>query len=160
MADVEPVQAPVGPAVRLLGPDDVDLLQRATARNGRYGLERDDGPGTPPPLAGARAFLTDPAVLVWVAEAGEIPIGVLHCFVQRRRTAGPWAELLLYDIGVDEDVRGRGIGRALLNAMESWMAEHGVVEVWVPADDEAIGFYAACGYELDHTSRVMTRSIG
>ena len=76
----------------------------------------------------AAAYLADPAILHWVAEEDGALIGHLLCYVERRL---------------------RGIGRALLDAMDEWMLSEGVHEAWVLADHrEAEAFYAACGFVL------------
>jgi GNAT superfamily N-acetyltransferase len=98
---------------------------------------------------GARDFLADATVLFWLAEAENRTVGFLHCCVQRRRTAGPWAELLLMEMGTHADYRRLGIGRALIGAMEDWMRAHGVRDVWVPANTSAVGFYRKCGFATD-----------
>ena len=98
---------------------------------------------------GARAFLADPSVLFWVAESGPLTVGFLHCIVQRRRTAGPWAELLLMEMGVHTEWRRQGVGTALVSTMELWMAGNDVLEVWVPANTYAVGFYLKSGFVAD-----------
>jgi GNAT superfamily N-acetyltransferase len=82
-----------------------------------------------------------------VEDAGAV-LGHLLCLVQRRR-CGDARQLLLYDIGVRSTHRRRGIGRLLVGAMDAWMAEHAVAEVWVLADPDAEAFYRACGFESD-----------
>jgi len=73
-------------------------------------------------------------------------VGHLLCYVERRRR-GDERQLLLYEIGVRSDRRRRGVGRALLGAMDEWMRNEGVREVWVLADHGgAETFYAACGF--------------
>jgi GNAT superfamily N-acetyltransferase len=108
------------------------------------------------PASGLRAdYLADPAVLHWVAEEDGATIGFLHCYVERRRTREP-LQLLLYEIEVDEGRRRAGVGRALIAAMEQWMRDHDVVEVWVLADNEgAARFYEACGFVRDEPLPVM-----
>jgi N-acetylglutamate synthase-like GNAT family acetyltransferase len=118
------------------------------------GLDRDDaafdvlgrgGPrGALRPEAAA-AYLADPAVLHWVAEEEAGVVGHLLCYVERRRR-GDERQLLLYEIGVRSDRRRRGVGRALVDAMDEWMRGEGIPEVWVLADPEAEEFYAACGF--------------
>jgi GNAT superfamily N-acetyltransferase len=85
-------------------------------------------------------------VLHWAAEEDRAVVGHLLCYVERRRR-GDERQLLLYEIGVRSDRRRRGIGRALLEAMDEWMRSEGVREVWVLADHGgAEAFYAACGF--------------
>ena len=101
-------------------------------------------------------------MLHWVAEEEGAVVGHLLCYVERRRR-GDERQLLLYEIGVRSDRRRRGIGRALLAAMDEWMRGEGVPEVWVLADHEgAEAFYAACGFvrSADQPVAMERRSPG
>jgi GNAT superfamily N-acetyltransferase len=147
--------------VRRLGPGDEPALRACTRDD--YRFEEQPGataPSDPLDRDSAAAFLRDPSVLFWLAEeAGGRPIGMLLCYVQRRRAAGAWAELSLHEIGIDLDWRRRGVGRALLDAMHRWMVGHGVRDVWVPSAPTAVGFYRACGFETDD-SVLLSRRVG
>lgn len=140
---------PAGFAVRRIGPADAGALIALAATDNLF----DEDPGTAPSGElnpdGARAFLADPSVLFWLAESGGQAMGFLHCCIQRRRTPGPWAELLLMEMGTHAEWRRRGIGRALVAEMEAWMRRNGVAEVWVPANTYAAGFYRKCGFATD-----------
>lgn len=143
---------PAGVAIRRLGPKDAELFNTLSEADNLF----DEDPSVAPSGAltpdGARDFLADPSVLFWVAEHGSLTVGFLHCIVQRRRTAGPWAELLLMEMGVHLDWRRQGIGSALVSAMEFWMAGSEVLEVWVPANTYAVGFYLKSGFITDEGS--------
>jgi GNAT superfamily N-acetyltransferase len=54
------------------------------------------------------------------------------------RRAGQMRQLLLYEIGVRQASRRRGIGTALMQSMRRWMNDEGVVEAWVLADNPAL----------------------
>jgi len=71
--------------------------------------------------------------------------------------AGPFASI--EDLYVEEEARRRGVGRALLEAVERSCVARGVsyVEVQVE-DEEAAAFYAAVGYEEEPGVRVFSRS--
>jgi GNAT superfamily N-acetyltransferase len=120
---------PAGFAVRRIGPADAGALVALAATDNLF----DEDPGTAPSGVldpdGARDFLADPSVLFWLAEAGGQTVGFLHCCIQRRRTPGPWAELLLMEMGTHAEWRRRGIGRTLVAEMEAWMRSNGVAEV-------------------------------
>ena len=63
------------------------------------------------------------------------------------------------DLYVRPEARRRGVGRALLEAVESRCASRGVsyVEAQVE-DEEAAAFYSALGYEKEPGVRVFSRS--
>lgn len=146
--------------IRLLGPGDEDVLALLAADEPDFDLAGRSAPR--PPLAGvdAAAYLSDPSVLHWVAEEGGGPVGFLLCYLERRRAGAP-RQLLVYEIGVREAHRRRGVGRALVGAMREWMAQHDVAEAWVLADNPgAEAFYAACSFVRDEEQPVqMTLSL-
>ena len=135
--------------IRRLGPEDAELFNRLSEADNLFDEDPSGAPSGALTLDGARGFLADPSVLFWVAESGLLTVGFLHCIVQRRRTAGPWAELLLMEMGVHTDWRRQGVGTALVSAMEHWMAGNDVLEVWVPANTYAVGFYLKSGFTAD-----------
>lgn len=56
----------------------------------------------------------------------------------------------LYYVAVSDDRRGTGLGRALVEAAELWLADQGarVIRLMIRAENEAITrFYQALGYE-------------
>src|SRR5512138_3772481 len=137
-----------GPAVsiRRLGPGDESVLALLARDDPDFDL--DGGPGRRTPLAdaSARAYLADPQVMHWVAEADAEVVGSLVCHALPMRKE-PARELLLYEIGVRSSWRRHGVGRRLLTAMTDWMRGERVVTVWVLADNpEAERFYEACGF--------------
>src|SRR5690242_3306274 len=99
--------------LRRLDKCDVSLLQRLGTELREFGLDESDQ--TPEPLSreAAVAYLDDPAVLHWVAQDGEEILGHLQCHLLRRYS-GRASELLLYDIGVREHARRRGIAKSLI----------------------------------------------
>jgi len=132
--------------VRLLGPGDEAVVARLVDEDVDFDLDGRGGGDAPADLV---AYLADPAVLHWVAEADGEPVGHLHCTIVRL-SYGPGRELLLYEIGVREAWRRQGVGRALMAAMTAWMDAEGVAEVWVLADNPgARDFYAAVGFVAD-----------
>lgn len=104
-----------------------------------------------------RRFLADPANLLVVAFWDDAPCGFatahrLQRFDRRR------AEVLLYEIGVDEAYQRRGIGAALVEEVRHWAGEVGADEVWVLAegdDARAQAFYRAIGGHADEQGAVM-----
>jgi GNAT superfamily N-acetyltransferase len=97
----------------------------------------------------ARLFLADGNNALFLAEEGGTAIGYatanrLQRFDNRR------AEVLLYDISVEEAYHRRGAGRALIARVLDWAREVGAENVWVLADSDdarACAFYAGTGGE-------------
>ncbi len=94
-----------------------------------------------------RRFLEDPDAALLVARWDGAPCGFLTAYrlqrFDRRR-----AEVLLYEIGVEEPFRRRGVGRALVKAAKRWAVEVGAGELWVLTEiDNAPArlLYAATG---------------
>jgi GNAT superfamily N-acetyltransferase len=141
--------------IRRLGPGDEAVLAVLAADEADFDLEERSGPRPPATGADAAAYLSDANVLHWVAEEDGVVLGHLLAYLERRRAA-PARQLLLYEIGVREAHRRRGIGTALVGAMRDWMVEHDVAEAWVPADSgEAEAFYVACGFVRDDVQPVQ-----
>lgn len=64
-------------------------------------------------------------------------------------TAQGAPSLLVEDVVVRPEARGRGIGRALLSRIESWGQRLGATRLQLLADKDntaAFAFYGACGY--------------
>jgi ribosomal protein S18 acetylase RimI-like enzyme len=62
------------------------------------------------------------------------------------------AEVLLYEIGVREDARQKGIGKALINGVKLWAKESGADEVWVltnRSNEAAVALYQSMGGETE-----------
>ncbi len=131
--------------VRRLGPGDEGVLEVLARDEGDFGVD----PAAPPrrPTADAAAYLADPAVLHWVAEDGAEVVGHLLGYDQRRRAAAA-RQVLVYEIGVRAARRRQGVGRALLAALDAWMAAEGVGQAWLLSGAEAVAFYEACGFHV------------
>lgn len=92
-------------------------------------------------------FLAHPDTLLLVARWDGEACGFLAAYrlqrFDRRR-----AEVLLYEIGVEEPFQRRGVGRALVEEAKRWAAELGADELWVLTEDDnapARALYAATG---------------
>jgi ribosomal protein S18 acetylase RimI-like enzyme len=148
--------------IRRLGPDDGHILQFLAVNDPAFDVEGRGHPLDPLNPTASQEYLRHPAVLHWVAwddSATEI-LGFLQCVVVPRRTAaGP--ELLLYEIGVHQDWRRRGVGRSLVDTMHQWMRENHIADVWVLADNpEAQAFYASVGFTVpDEYAQYMVRTL-
>jgi GNAT superfamily N-acetyltransferase len=132
--------------IRRLGPGDEKLLASIAGEADDFDLPGASAPEEPLADAEATAYLSDPAVLHWVAEDDGALVGELLCHVLRLPSASG-RELLLYSIGVRTAYRRRGVGTALVREMLGWARVEGIEEVWVVADNPgAQAFYAACGF--------------
>ena len=121
--------------IRRLRPGDDALVHAATA------LFDDE----PEPAATAR-FLAAGDHHLLLAYVDERPVG----FVTGVETTHPdkGTEMFLYELGVDEAFRRRGIGTALVAALRDLAAERGCYGMWVLTDADnvaALGAYEAAG---------------
>jgi len=108
---------------------------------------------------GGLAGRPDLALLVAVDPTGAI-LGWIHVGEDATLTDGPIAEIR--GLVVAEGSRGRGVGRALVEASERWAASHGYPRVRVRsriARADAHRFYEACGYALEKTQHVFSKPI-
>jgi ribosomal protein S18 acetylase RimI-like enzyme len=92
-------------------------------------------------------FLAHPDTLLLVARWDGAVCGFLTAYrLQRFDRRG--AEVLLYEIGVEEPFQRRGVGRALVEEAKRWATEMGADELWVLTEDDntpARALYAATG---------------
>jgi ribosomal protein S18 acetylase RimI-like enzyme len=130
--------------IRRLGPGDAAAVSAA-------GHLFDDRPRA----AATGAFLADPRTHLLVAyAAGDRPVGFVTGIELVHPDKG--AEMLLYELGVDERFRRRGVGRALVTALEELARERGCYGMYVLVDDDneaARATYASAGGRV--TSRPL-----
>lgn len=91
---------------------------------------------------------------IFVALNNELTvIGWMHVHTVDRLEVGRYADI--GGIVVDEAMRGRGVGRALMLCAEAWAHEHGFDRVKLSSGaqrTEAHGFYEHLGYSNIRTS--------
>jgi len=95
------------------------------------------------PQADIAAALACPTATILAARDGDRVIGTVMAGYDGHRG---W----LYYVAVAGDRRGSGLGRALVEAAEQWLAGQGarVIRLMVRAENEAVTrFYEALGYE-------------
>ena len=143
--------------IREAGPNDVDSLVELTLQVQRLHLANEPERFVMPSRTALAAWwLERLSETDWDALVAEID-GACAGYVLFERierpatvlTAGQQA-LYLHHIGVDESVRHRGIGRALLHAVEQAAADHGAQQVALDTwrfNTTAQAFFTACGYE-------------
>jgi ribosomal protein S18 acetylase RimI-like enzyme len=134
-------------SVRRLTPGDEEVLTRLALDGERY--EEDGVAEIEVPLAPAEAsaFLADDSTHLLVAFERDDPVGFVvvnelfhrHTFTRM---------FLVYEIGVVNEQRRRGVARALLDAVRSLAVERGLAEGFVLTNESnpaAMGLYAAAG---------------
>ena len=85
---------------------------------------------------------------LWMAEDGDRVVGLVTASLRPTLYhSGP--SVLIDELVVDANARGRGVGRALLEAVVAWASEWGASEVEVSAEmdnEVAQAFYQRCGF--------------
>lgn len=104
--------------------------------------------------AGPRAT----GILLLTAEnAGGERVGLVWIALNRSRPASAW----IYDIQISPEYRGKGYGRALLQAAEDQARQHGSATIGLHvfgANATARNLYESSGYQA--TSLIMRKSLG
>ena len=122
--------------VRRLGPGDEDAVYAARSLF-------DDTPQA----QATRRCLTEPTHHLLVAYDGsDTPVGFVSGVELTHPDKG--TEMLLYELGVAESARRRGVGRTLVQALAALAREQGCYDMWVLADadnDAAQATYKGAG---------------
>ena len=133
--------------VRRLRDVDDDLAAQLSAQFDDFPWDGEQGP----------AFLANPDNLLVGAfwEGRLCGFATAHRLqrMDRRR-----AEVLLYEIGVEEAFQRRGLGRAIVEEVKRWAVEVGADEVWVlteASNGPAMAQYAATGGVADPTGTTL-----
>ncbi|MFJ4091733.1 GNAT family N-acetyltransferase [Kitasatospora sp. NPDC089913] len=79
-------------------------------------------------------FLTDERHHLLIAYVEDVPAGMVTGVEMTHPDKG--TEMFLYELGVDESFRGRGVGRALVSALADLSRERGCYGVWTVTDEE------------------------
>jgi ribosomal protein S18 acetylase RimI-like enzyme len=128
-----------------LGPGDGDKVMTAAAVFDHQ------------PRADATArFLAEPGHHLLLAYDGVVPIG----FVSGVETVHPdkGTEMFLYELGVVESHRRRGVGRALVERLAAIARSRGCYGMWVATDDAnvaALATYEGTGAKRDDEPAVI-----
>jgi ribosomal protein S18 acetylase RimI-like enzyme len=83
-----------------------------------------------------RRFLAEPTHHLLIAYDAQTPLG----FVSGVETTHPdkGTEMFLYELGVDEAARGRGVGRALVEQLAALARERGCYGMWVGTETDNV----------------------
>jgi [ribosomal protein S18]-alanine N-acetyltransferase len=124
--------------IRRLGPDDLALVLAAQ--------HLFDGPARPD---ATRRFLDSADHHLLLALDSGTPIGFVSGVEVTHPDKG--TEMFLYELGVDEPFRRRGIGKQLVNALSQLAIDHGCYGMWVGVDASdnaaALATYRSAGAE-------------
>jgi tRNA (adenine37-N6)-methyltransferase len=96
----------------------------------------------------------------FVAESGGAIVGWMHVFGAGRLESDPFAEIA--GLVVTAGARGRGIGKALVEAAEKWARERGYRSLRIRSNvirADAHRFYEGFGYERVKTQAVFSKPI-
>ncbi|MDQ4064369.1 MAG: GNAT family N-acetyltransferase [Actinomycetota bacterium] len=117
-----------------------------------------NGDSVPPPLAErlARAVERGDLEVLTAWSEGRI-VGVAVVSLRPNVSLGA-IFASIEDFYVTPEVRRRGVGRALLGAVEDLCRARSVSYVEVQTDEEAAPFYEASGYETEADVRVLSQS--
>jgi ribosomal protein S18 acetylase RimI-like enzyme len=121
--------------VRRLGPADEEAVHAARSLF-----------DAPPERRATRRFLTEPTHHLLVAYDGDAPLGFVSGVELTHPDKG--TEMFLYELGVDQAARRRGVGRTLVQALAALAREQGCYDMWVLADADnaaARATYARAG---------------
>jgi len=131
--------------IRRLGPGDDALVVAAE--------HLFDGPARPDATA---RFLAEDGHHLLVAYDDGQPVGMVTGVETTHPDKG--TELFLYELGVAEAARGRGVGRALVTALAELARDRGCYGMWVLTDDDnpaAVRAYTAAGGKQEPLTRLI-----
>ena len=108
-----------------------------------------------------RHLLADPEHAVWVAEneSGTIA-GWIHVFVKESLESD--REIEIGGLVIDEDFRGQGAGKVLVERAEGWAKAQGLKSVCVRSNilrKDAHAFYQKLGYKIIKTQSAFRKTF-
>ena len=111
-----------------------------------------------PPQAEATArFLADEHHHLLIAYDGEVPAAMVTGVEMTHPDKG--TEMFLYELGVDEEFRGRGLGKAMVAALADLARQRGCYGMWVLTDadnDAALATYVGAGGVRDGRQAMLS----
>lgn len=131
--------------IRRISPEDGEVIERAAALFDH-----------PPRLEETRRFLESEGHHLLIAFVRREPVG----FVSGYELVHPdkAVEMFLYELGVAEAARGRGVGRALVEALAAIARERGCRGMWVLTDEAntaARQTYTRAGATIEEPTLLM-----
>ena len=140
-----------GIEVRVLGPADLGAMRDLLALFADVFEDPDSYAARPPDDAYLRRLLARDTFLALAAFDGERVVGAL-CAYELHKFEQARSEIYIYDLGVAESHRRRGIASTLIGRLQAIAAERGAWVVYVQADygdDPAIALYTKLGVRED-----------
>ncbi|MFB9607625.1 GNAT family N-acetyltransferase [Streptomyces roseofulvus] len=112
---------------------------------------------TTPGRKATERFLTDERHHLLIAYVDDVPAGMVTGVEMTHPDKG--TEMFLYELGVDESFRGRGVGRALVSALADLFRARGCYGLWTITDEEnaaALATYRRAGGAPEAGQVVLT----
>lgn len=138
---------PYQATIRAAAAADLDSLVALLAV--LFALEADFTADSARQRRGLELMLAHSAGCVWVAEVEGRVIGMATGQITLS-TAEGGAALLVEDVVVQQEWRGQGTGRRLMNALVNWAGQRGIRRLQLLADANnlpALAFYQRLGWE-------------
>jgi ribosomal protein S18 acetylase RimI-like enzyme len=139
-----------------VGPTEIRRITDAADAHAAAALFDD-----PPRADATDRFLGDPGHHLLVAYIEGEPVGMITGVEMTHPDKG--TEMFVYELGVDEQHRGRGVGRDLIAALATLARERGCYGMWVLTDDDnvaALAAYRAAGGIVGDNSRQLSWDFG
>ncbi len=133
--------------IRPANPDDLDALVELLRI--LFGIEADFACDAARQRQGLAMLLVHEGAIVLVAEAAGQVIGMCSGQLTISTAEGGFA-LLVEDVVVAQNWQGKGVGRALLAALEQWAADRNIGRLQLLADRNnaaALEFYRKLGWQ-------------
>jgi ribosomal protein S18 acetylase RimI-like enzyme len=107
-------------------------------------------------------FLQNPDNALFVAFELAQPVGFVTAY-RLQRFDQKKAEVLLYEIGVHEEFRRKGIAKALISTLKAWSKEIDVRELWVLTEKDNLAarnlYHSTDGIEDGPDTTMFTFSV-
>jgi GNAT superfamily N-acetyltransferase len=135
--------------IHKLVPGDEQLLESLALDANEFEDGEVEQPRRPLQQEEASAFLQDPTAHLWIALAGELPVGFVLVYVLRRRHGDP-TQLFVYELGTRRGWRRRGVATALVRHMLGWARGPDLRRGFVctgQGNATAIAFYQSLGWQ-------------
>jgi aminoglycoside 3-N-acetyltransferase I len=137
--------------IRMLGPDDIALMEGVSAMLGEAFNEPETYGGARPGEAYLRRLLGGDSFIAVAAVQGAEVVGGLAAY-DLRKFERERSEIYIYDLAVAAPYRRQGIATALIQQLKAIAASRGAYVIYVQADLEdsaAIELYTKLGTRED-----------